>query len=222
MFNSKFGIGVLKHPGYNIGGGIGEAALIGAAFGGAKCLATGDDVLEGALLGGITGGAMSGITGAVMGGAASSAAGTTGQVAKDAVTGQVLASTVPGTTGVSAFTNAINSGANIGDDVLAQTIAQPSIAANAGLTGLPITNAGGMANVGLYQGAGLKAAEQAAQQQALANAGQAGLSSSVASQAPQGVAAFTAPTANRNTFEMIRDYAGATPGSTTLRQITQY
>jgi hypothetical protein len=67
MFSNKFNIGVLKHPGYNIGGGIGEAALIGAAFGGAKSLATGEDVLEGALLGGITGGAMSGITGAVMG-----------------------------------------------------------------------------------------------------------------------------------------------------------
>lgn len=69
MFNSKFGVGVLKHPGYNVGGGIGEAALLGAAFGGAKSLATGEDLLEGALLGGLTGGAMSGITGAIMPGA---------------------------------------------------------------------------------------------------------------------------------------------------------
>ena len=61
MFSSKFNIGILKHPGYNVGGGIGEAALIGAAFGGAKAVATGEDPLEAALLGGVTGGAMSGI-----------------------------------------------------------------------------------------------------------------------------------------------------------------
>jgi len=67
MFSSKFNIGVLKHPGYNVGGGIGEAALIGAAFGGAKAVATGEDPLEAALLGGITGGAMSGVTGALLG-----------------------------------------------------------------------------------------------------------------------------------------------------------
>jgi len=67
MFSSKFNIGVLKHPGYNVGGGIGEAALIGAAFGGAKAIATGQDPLEAALLGGITGGAMSGVTGALLG-----------------------------------------------------------------------------------------------------------------------------------------------------------
>jgi hypothetical protein len=88
MFSSKFNIGVLKHPGYNVGGGIGEAALIGAAFGGAKSLATGDDVLEGALLGGITGGAMSGITGAVMGKEALTGAGTIANSADD-----ILAST---------------------------------------------------------------------------------------------------------------------------------
>jgi hypothetical protein len=221
MFSNKFNIGVLKHPGYNVGGGIGEAALIGAAFGGAKSLATGDDVLEGALLGGITGGAMSGITGAVMGKAATAAAGTgAGAVAKDAVTGQVLASSVPGTTGAGAFTNAINSGATLADDV-ALTVAQPSIAANAGLTGLPITNAGGMANVGLYQGAGLKATEQAAQQQAMANTGQAALSSGVSSQTPQGLAALNAatPPADRNSFEMFRDYVDAKPGSTTAKAL---
>jgi hypothetical protein len=61
MFSSRFNIGILKHPGYNVGGGIGEAALIGAAFGGGKALVTGEDPLQAALLGGITGGAMSGI-----------------------------------------------------------------------------------------------------------------------------------------------------------------
>jgi len=214
MFSSKFNIGVLKHPGYNIGGGIGEAALIGAAFGGAKSLATGDDVLEGALLGGITGGAMSGITGAMFGKEALT--GATGTVAKDAVTGQTLASSIPGTTGVGAFTNAINSGATVADDVLAASINQASQTANAGLTGL-----GGMQNVGLTQGAGLKAMEQAAQQQALANTGQAALSSGLSSQTPQGLAALNAaaPAADRNTFEMIRDYAGAKPGSTTAKAL---
>jgi len=129
MFSNKFNIGVLKHPGYNIGGGIGEAALIGAAMGGAKSLATGDDVLEGALLGGITGGAMSGITGAVFGKEAlAGAAGATGEVAKNAVT--------------PAITNTVNTGANIADDVALATV-QPSIAANQGLTGLT-QNIGGI------------------------------------------------------------------------------
>lgn len=67
MFSNKFNIGVLKHPGYNVGGGIGEAALIGAAFGGGKAIVTGEDPLKAALLGGITGGAMSGVMGAIPG-----------------------------------------------------------------------------------------------------------------------------------------------------------
>jgi hypothetical protein len=67
MFSSRFNIGILKHPGYNVGGGIGEAALIGAAFGGGKALVTGEDPLQAALLGGITGGAMSGVMGALPG-----------------------------------------------------------------------------------------------------------------------------------------------------------
>jgi hypothetical protein len=61
MFNNKFSR-LLPHPGYNIGGGIGEAALIGAAFSGGKALITGEDPLQAAVLGGITGGAMSGLT----------------------------------------------------------------------------------------------------------------------------------------------------------------
>jgi len=56
MFNNKFSR-ILPHPGYNVGGGIGEAALLGAAFGGGKALITGEDILQGALLGGVTGGA---------------------------------------------------------------------------------------------------------------------------------------------------------------------
>ena len=65
MFNNKFGTGVLKHPGYNIDGGIGEAALMGALVGGGASLLTGKNPLTGALMGGLTGGAMSGISGAL-------------------------------------------------------------------------------------------------------------------------------------------------------------
>jgi len=105
MFSSKFNIGVLKHPGYNVGGGIGEAALIGAAIGGGTSLATGQDVLEGALLGGLSGGAMSGIGGAVFGKAAgTAAAGIPGQAAT--LTDDVIAQT-------------LNSGVNASDDLLA-------------------------------------------------------------------------------------------------------
>jgi hypothetical protein len=60
-----------------IGGGIGEAALLeamltGAAVGGGSSLIQGKDPLQGALLGGLTGGAFSGLSGA-FGGAASGA-----------------------------------------------------------------------------------------------------------------------------------------------------
>ena len=42
---------------FYLGGGIGEAALLGAAVGGGTSLVTGQDPLKGALLGGLTGGA---------------------------------------------------------------------------------------------------------------------------------------------------------------------
>jgi len=236
MFSSKFNIGVLKHPGYNVGGGIGEAALIGAAFGGAKSLATGEDVLEGALLGGITGGAMGGIGNAVFGSTAGAA---TGTVAKDA-TGRVLASSVPGTTGVGAFTN-------VADDV-ALTVNQASQAANQGITGLSGVNAGmgpgGLPEIGMNANRALTATGAQGNIGQLsnldlnaaiapnfnptvaANAGQAGVSSGLSSsvpsalstQAPQGVAALTPPV-DRNPFEMVRDYAGAKPGSTTAKAL---
>ncbi len=46
------------------GGGVGEAALIGAALGGASSAVTGQDPLKGAMLGGLTGGAGAGLMGA--------------------------------------------------------------------------------------------------------------------------------------------------------------
>jgi len=60
MFNSRFGVGVLKHPGYNIGGGIGETLLAkiatSAVIGGGISALTGGDFLEGAVMGGLGGG----------------------------------------------------------------------------------------------------------------------------------------------------------------------
>ena len=48
-------------------GGIGEAAILGAVFGGGSAAVTGGDPLKGALLGGLTGGAGAGISGALGG-----------------------------------------------------------------------------------------------------------------------------------------------------------
>jgi len=59
---------------FSVGGGIGEAALMGALFGGAKAAVTGEDLVEGALLGGVTGGAMGGVSSLL--GAGAGAAGT--------------------------------------------------------------------------------------------------------------------------------------------------
>lgn len=60
------------------GGGVGEAALIGAALGGTTSAMQGGDPLKGAMLGGLTGGAGAGMLGAMGGGAAGSAAGSAG------------------------------------------------------------------------------------------------------------------------------------------------
>lgn len=89
MFNNKFNR-LLPHPGYNVGGGIGEAALLGAAFGGAKGLVTGENILESALMGGAT----SALTGGIFGGAPNVAATTVAdeaqkQAAEAALTGGV-------------------------------------------------------------------------------------------------------------------------------------
>jgi hypothetical protein len=47
---------------YHIGGGVGEAMLLGAAVGGGSAAITGGDPLKGALLGGLTGGVGGGIS----------------------------------------------------------------------------------------------------------------------------------------------------------------
>jgi hypothetical protein len=50
---------------YPVGGGVGEAMLLGAAMGGGSAAITGGDPLKGALLGGITGGIGGGISSAL-------------------------------------------------------------------------------------------------------------------------------------------------------------
>ena len=82
---------------FYIDGGIGEAALIGAAFGGAKAIATGQDPLQAALLGGVTGGAMGGISSLLPGAASAVDAGvtTTGSNLAPTLTNATLANATP-------------------------------------------------------------------------------------------------------------------------------
>ena len=66
---------------YNVGGGVGEAALISAAIGGGAAALQGGDPLKGALLGGALGGIGGGLAGGASGampGAAEAAAGSAG------------------------------------------------------------------------------------------------------------------------------------------------
>ena len=153
MFNNKFNR-LLPHPGYNVGGGIGEAALLGAAFGGAKSLVTGEDLLQGALLGGITGGAMSG---------ASSLLSTAGEAA-----GTAAAEGLVDTAAQQAVDSSLNMvnpyAAEIGGANLTSALPQATQLTNQGITGL-----GGMQAIP-------QAAEQAVQ---TANAGLTGLNAPV-------------------------------------------
>jgi hypothetical protein len=138
-----------------------------------------------------------------MGKAATAAAGTTGQAAQNAVT--------------PAVTNTINAGAGIADDVALATT-QPSIATNAGL--------GGMQNVGLTQGAGVNGVDftgKLVDPRGLSTFGQSvslpptqTFADTV--KASQGLNAATPP-ADRNSFEMFRDYVDAKPGSTTAKAL---
>ena len=162
MFNNKFSR-VLPHPGYNVGGGIGEAALLGAAFGGGKALVTGEDILQGALLGGATGA----VTGGVFGGAGGSAA----SEVQNQVADTALNTTVEGLTNTAADQVANSSlnmmnpyAAEIGGANLTSALPQVTQLTNQGITGL-----GGMQAIP-------QAAEQAVQ---TANAGLTGLNTAV-------------------------------------------
>lgn len=61
-----------------VGGGVGEAMLIGAAMGGGSAALTGGDPLKGAMIGGLTGGVGAGVGGAIGGATAGTTAATTG------------------------------------------------------------------------------------------------------------------------------------------------
>jgi hypothetical protein len=115
-FNGYSADGIRK---YHIDGGIGEAALLGAAMGGGSAAITGGDPLKGALLGGLTGGAMSGIGGAIGGAApvtdtvASTAGANTGIGALPAGTNNVasnIASQVTNGAGAAGGTGGASSG----------------------------------------------------------------------------------------------------------------
>jgi hypothetical protein len=162
MFNNKFSR-LLPHPGYNVGGGIGEAALLGAAFGGAKGLVTGENILESALIGGATGA----VTGGIFGGAGGSAA----SEVQNQVADTALNTTVEGLTNTAADQVANSSlnmmnpyAAEIGGANLTSALPQATQLTNQGITGL-----GGMQAIP-------QAAEQAVQ---TANAGLTGLNAPV-------------------------------------------
>lgn len=153
MFNNKFSR-ILPHPGYNVGGGIGEAALLGAAFGGAKSLVTGEDLLQGALMGGITGGALGGAS-SLLGTAGEAAATTTAEGLTNAAADQVANSSLNMATPYAA---------EVGGANLASALPQATQLTNQGITGL----------------GGMQAIPQAAQvAQETANAGLAGLNAPV-------------------------------------------
>lgn len=125
MFNNKFSR-LLPHPGYNVGGGIGEAALLGAAFGGAKSLVTGEDLLQGALMGGITGGALGGAS-SLLGTAGEAAATTTAEGLTNAAADQVANSSLNMATPYAA---------EIGGANLTSALPQATQLTNQGITGL--------------------------------------------------------------------------------------
>lgn len=110
---------------YPVGGGVGEAMLLGAAMGGGSAALTGGDPLKGALLGGLTGGVGSGIGGALAGGAETAALTSAGaNAATDAAMSQALPMSTMAAT--PAATTATTTGLPAG-----QSFAQASQAANA-------------------------------------------------------------------------------------------
>jgi hypothetical protein len=101
-FNGYSRDGIRK---YYVGGGVGEAMLLGAAMGGGSAAITGGDPLKGALLGGLTGGAGAGISGGLAGAAPEAALATAGTELGT----QAAASAIPTATqaGTQAATSAI-------------------------------------------------------------------------------------------------------------------
>lgn len=71
---------------YPVGGGVGEAMLLGAAMGGGAAAVTGGDPLKGALLGGVTGGIGGGVSTLAADTALQTGTNLAGQAAADAAT----------------------------------------------------------------------------------------------------------------------------------------
>ena len=83
---------------YNVGGGVGEAMLLGAAMGGGSAAITGGDPLKGALLGGLTGGAGAGIGGALGGAGAAGTEAALATAGTEAATNAAMANALPAST----------------------------------------------------------------------------------------------------------------------------
>jgi hypothetical protein len=94
-----------------MGGGVGEAMLIGAAMGGGSAAMTGGDPLKGALFGAAGGGFGAGIAGAQAGGAAGASGGASGGAAGGASGAASGANLVPSAFG-QATNTAVASGAS--------------------------------------------------------------------------------------------------------------
>ena len=94
-----------------MGGGVGEAMLIGAAMGGGSAAMTGGDPLKGALFGAAGGGFGAGIAGAQAGGAAGASGGASGSAAGGATGAASGANLVPSAFG-QATNTAVASGAS--------------------------------------------------------------------------------------------------------------
>jgi hypothetical protein len=104
----------------HVGGGVGEAALLGAAMGGGSAALTGGDPLKGALLGGLTGGIGGGIStltpaattaGTALPAAPAAAAGTTTAAIPAATTTAAALPSTAGGAGITTLSGAAPTGA---------------------------------------------------------------------------------------------------------------
>lgn len=112
-----------------VGGGVGEAALIGAAMGGGSAALTGGDPLKGALLGGLTGGIGAGLTPAATAAGAGAGAGTAGAAGAGTAAGTAAGAGAGTAAGTGAGTAASGIAALPTDQAVANIMAnQPGLA----------------------------------------------------------------------------------------------
>lgn len=125
------------------GGGVGEAALLGAAMGGGSSLLTGRDPLKGALMGGLMGGA----GGAILGpGAVAGEAGAAGAAGTEAAAANVMANQPALAATQQALTDQgmLQSGLDLGGvGASPATMGAPSAAAKTGIAALMPETLGG-------------------------------------------------------------------------------